>query len=423
MHLGRAALLLLLVSCKPASHFENEPAAGSGDEAPPPSDDAGTTAPNQIAGAGAHAGTSAGAGGHAGASGHAGAAGTSGSAGNLLLQAGRLSAAGSGGAASPPDGSPLLLGVSDWGLRARSTDGASWLYCANKSTGNDHSADLLRNVAYGAGVFIAVGGDANGMVMRSLDGEHWQEDIHPTTACKDETYPSSCSNWMGAIAYADGVWLAGGGNGASMRSLDAGLTWTGLHHGFPEKHIRSLHAGSGRFIAGTDGGALYVTQDAGDSWSMKYQWSGAPSNAVLFVEHAQDTFVAFTRAQSPSERACFVSMDGGEHWEACNALVKTTSSVVYDGTRWVASVKSGYATSSDAKAWTMHTASNVPSDLLYDAASATWFGRSAGNVYRGASLDAFQQVAMSVPDYRAWVLGRVLAANLPVTGSVCTDNR
>ena len=313
-------------------------------------------------------------------------------------------------------------------MRGRSADGSGWIYCGDKASGSDpHAPKLLRNAAYGAGVFIAVGGDANGMVMRSLDGEHWQEDLHPTTACPGEGYPSSCKNWMGAVAYLDGTWLAGGGNGATMRSTDGGVTWTGLHPSgaghFPEKPIRSMGAGSGRFIAGTDGGGLYLSANAGDSWSMKHQWNGAPSNAVLFVEHGKGTFVAFGRGESDSERACFVSTDMGEHWEACQALVNKSASVVFDGTQWVAPVQGGYATSSDAKTWQMNTASNVPPDLLYDAASKTWFGRNRRTYYRGSDLNSFQQAATQVPEYRAWVVGRVLAANLPVTGTACVDNR
>jgi hypothetical protein len=93
-------------------------------------------------------------------------------------------------------------------------------------------------------VFIAVGGDANGMVMRSLDGVHWQEDVHPTNACPGEGYPSSCTNWMGAVTYDAGVWLAAGGNGAIMRSNDGGATWKGVKSTLMEARIRARWAGA-----------------------------------------------------------------------------------------------------------------------------------------------------------------------------------
>jgi hypothetical protein len=318
-------------------------------------------------------------------------------------------------------GMTLLVGAGDYGLRGWSSDGMSWTYCGDKPAGGDHVPNLLRNIGYGDGVFIAVGGDANGMVMRSLDGTHWQEDVHPTNACKGEKYPDSCSNWMGGIAYLDGVWIAGGGNGALMRSTDGGATWTGLGGHFSSgKHIRSMGAGAGRFIAGTDGGGLAVSSDRGDSWTAKSPWSGAAPDAVLDVAFGNGTFIAYSWAETTSDRACFISSDMGDSWSACDAMVKSSHSFVFDGARWVASVSGGYATSADGKAWTQHSASNVPSMLLFDG--DTWFGRSGGNVSRGATLDSFMRAGSGVPDFRAWTIGKVLPSTTPA-GSACMDDR
>jgi hypothetical protein len=322
----------------------------------------------------------------------------------------------------------MIVGVGSSAFRGRSSDGATWTYCGNAS-GPDHAPDLLRNVGYGDGVFIAVGGDMNGMVMRSLDAEHWQEDVHPTDACKGEGYPSSCTNWMGAVAYSDGIWIAGGGNGALMRSTDGGVTWKGLHPGFPEKHIRALAGGGGRFVAGTDDGGIAVTKNNGDAWNTMINpplWTGAlkgNSEYVLQIAYGAGTFIAYSQQSVPSDkRACFISTNMGDNWEACTASVKSNLSFVHDGTRWVTTASGGYATSPDGKTWTTHTASNVPSSLLYDGKQ--WFGRSGGNMFRGATLDSFAKVGMGVSEYRGWTIGLVLDKNLPVTGiPACMDNR
>jgi hypothetical protein len=308
----------------------------------------------------------------------------------------------------------LVLGVGSWGLRGHSSDGSSWSYCGAKPTGDDHTPDLLRNVGYGEGVFIAVGGDKNGRVMRTLDGVHWQDDVHPTNACGKESYPNTCLTWMGGVAYLDGVWLAGGGNGATMRSRDAGASWQAVRGGFPEKHIRGMAAGSGLFIASTDGGALYVSGNAGDSWTAKNIWSGASSSAYLHVVHGEGTFIAFAQG------ACFISSDRAETWQACASSVKASQSFAFDGAQWVASVSPGYATSRDAKTWTAHTASNVPSELQWGGSA--WFGWRGDKFYRGATLDSFMPVA-SARGYRAWIVGSVLPGNVPGPGSVCVDNR
>jgi hypothetical protein len=102
-------------------------------------------------------------------------------------------------------------------------------------------------------------------------------------------------------------------------------------------------------------------------------------------------------------------------------MVKSSASFVFDGSQWVTAVTGGFAQSPDGKTWTKHSASNVPGALLFDG--AIWFGRSGSNVSRGATLDNFLHVGSGVPDFRAWTIGKVLESNLPVTGSVCVDNR
>jgi hypothetical protein len=313
----------------------------------------------------------------------------------------------------------MLVGVGEWGLRGRSTDAATWAYCGEAGSGDEHAPNLMRNIAFGAGTFIAVGGDANSMVMRSLDGAHWQVDLHAKNSCAGEGYPSSCTNWMGAVVHLDGVWIAGGGNGAVMRSTDDGLSWSGVHGGFPEKHIRALGAGSGRFLAGTDGGGLYVSTNKADSWTSKPIWMGAPASAYLQFAHSHGTFVAFASAQS----ACFVSSDSGDSWTPCAALVKASTAFAFDGKQWVAPVSGGYATSVDAKTWVAHTATNVPRELTFDSSHNQWFGRSGTTWYRADTLDNFTRTAMNTPDYRAWTLGPIPTTGIPASGDLCQDNR
>jgi hypothetical protein len=328
-----------------------------------------------------------------------------------------------GDAAPATQGSSMIVAVNSWGMRARSADGGAFVICRNAETSDDHTPDLLRDIGYGAGVFIAVGGDLNSMVMRSLDAVHWQEDLHPTKGCSDPSFPSSCTNWMGGIAFADGVWLAGGGNGAVMRSKDAGLTWQGVHPAVTPTPIRHMAAGSGRFVAGGDAGAVFVSADAGDSWKRFDLWSDHSQAQGMRVAHGAGSFIAWGSWYNGNgfDKSCFVSVDKGDHWKACDASVATSTSFVYDGTRWVTQVAKGYATSTDGVAWTQHTASGVPSELLFDG--TTWFGSSGTTLSRGASPDTFKSIpTVTVPDFRAWTIGLVLDANLPVTGiAACTD--
>jgi hypothetical protein len=327
-------------------------------------------------------------------------------------------------AMQPATGSSMIVGVGSWGLRSRSPDGGPFVVCRNPMTSSDHSPDLLRDVGYGDGVFIAVGGDMNAMVMRSLDAVHWQEDLHPIAGCTD-SYPSSCTNWMGAVAYHDGVWLAGGGNGALMRSTDGGLTWSGVHPKSTPDPIRHMAGGSGRFVAGADHGAVFVTADKGDSWTRFDLWTGHQQAEGMRVAHGAGSFIAwgswYNSSSAKTEQSCFVSADKGDHWQACDASVATSNSFVHDGTRWVTRAGSGYATSTDGVSWVAHAASGVPSELLFDG--KTWFGRSGTTFSRGDSPDAFKVLTgTKASDFRSWTIGLVLDSSLPVMGvPACTD--
>jgi hypothetical protein len=338
-------------------------------------------------------------------------------------------AGGSGGAAGQPSngqelkGASAIIAVGSWGYRGRSVDGGEFVTCRNASTGNDHSPDLLRDIGYGAGVFIAVGGDANAMVMRSLDAVHWQEDLRPKDGCQDDGYPSSCTSWMGGVAFHDGVWLAGGGNGALMRSEDGGLSWEGLHPTVTPEAIRHIAGGSGRFVAGADKGAVYVSADEGESWTKKALWD-KPQSEGMRVAHGAGSFIAWGRWWNGNayDQACFYSTDKGDTWSACNALVAKSSSFVHDGTQWITRAGNGYATSSDGKDWTVHEAMNFPSELLFDG-KLLW-GRSGMTLSRGASPDTLQVVpdVKAPDDARGYAAGIVLDSNLPVTGvPECTD--
>ncbi len=255
--------------------------------------------------------------------------------------------------------------------------------------------------------------------MRSVDGVHWEEDLHPTTACDDEGYPASCTNWMGGVAYGDGVWLAGGGNGALMRSDDGGRNWQGVHPDERPPAVRDVAFGSGRFVVGADAGVVGVSDDAGDSWTLHTLWEHSFS-----VAYGGGTFVAWGANWNGSgfDRACFVSTDAGDDFQPCDSAVAEADSFVFDGNRWVAPVPGGYAESDTAEVWSVHTLESMPSKLLFDG--ELWYGRSGSRISSGTSPDSWQSQAVDVPDFRAWTVGRVLDANVPVTDvAACQDSR
>jgi hypothetical protein len=141
------------------------------------------------------------------------------------------------------------------------------------------------------------------------------------------------------------------------------------------------------------------------------------------VAHGGDSFIAWGNFWngSQTEQSCFVSSDKGDHWSACAASVATSDSFVHDGARWVTRAGNGYATSPDGIAWTTHSASGVPDELLFDG--KTWFGRTGSSYASGPNPDSFKAIPnVTVPDFRSWTIGLVLDSNLPVSGvPACTD--
>jgi hypothetical protein len=227
------------------------------------------------------------------------------------------------------------------------------------------------------------------------------------------------------VAYLDGTWLAAGGNGAVMRSTDGGVNWAAVKPKPTPTPVRHMAAGSGRFVAGGDTGAVFVSADKGDSWTRFDLWTGHQQAEGMRIAHGAGSFIAwgswYNSATKKTEQACFASKDLGDHWQACDASVASSSSFVHDGARWVTRAGSGYATSTDGIAWTMHTASGVPSELLFDG--KTWFGRSGTTLSRGETPDTFKVVAgTKASDFRSWTVGIVLDSNLPVMGvPECSD--
>jgi hypothetical protein len=347
-----------------------------------------------------------------------GNAGSSDTGGAGSSSGGNTGTGGTGGSVQPMSGSYTIVGVGSWGLRGITSDGADWTICQNPSTGDDHSPDLLRQVGYGDGVFVAVGGDQNSMVMRSLDGIHWEEDLHPTTSCAGESYPPSCTNWMGGVAYGDGVWLAGGGNGALMRSTDAAVTWTGLHPANGVNAVRSIAYGSGTFVAGTDGGVVSVSSDAGDSWTHHPLWAHG-----MNITYGDGVFVAKGQNWNGSgfDYGCSVSIDVGASWSPCAPAILDAGTALYADGQWLVAASDAYHSSADALMWSMQSAPNFPQRFLFTGEQ--WIGTSGDNAWTSSNLTDWQQSAQNVPGFRSMVGGLVLDANLPVENvPVCQDN-
>ncbi|MCB9584932.1 MAG: hypothetical protein H6718_06015 [Polyangiaceae bacterium] len=375
MSIVAIGLIPSLTACGSDSESSGGSAGSAGSSGAAGNSGSGGSAGAGQGGAGATGGTSSA--GSAGV-GAGGAAGGSGSAGQ-----------GVGGSAGAPTGTPLFVGVGSWGYRVATSDGVQTDITQNPETGSDHSPDLLRDVAWGGGAFVAVGGDQNSMVMRSTDGKTWQEDLHP-----------SGTQWKGGVAYGGGRWVAVGGVGTVIYSDDGGTVWQDSSERLPSAG-RDIAYGGGQFVAVGDGGMIATSSD-GTSWTDHTQ-TGVGLSGVAYLPAGAWVVTGRNWNGSGFDISCFGSADGSS-WTPCGfniSLIGRPSAV--DGAL-IVPTDSGYESTTDGTNWTHHDG-DIPELVLQ--ADSVLVGSSNDRLFSGSSLGSMSQTAMLDRSLRGFCLGYV----------------
>lgn len=277
--------------------------------------------------------------------------------------------------------------VGNWGYRSWTSDGLTWSTEANPAQANDHSPDLLRGVGWGNGYFVAVGGDQNSMVMRSVDGTNWEVDLHP-----------SGTGWMGDVAYGDGRWVAVGGNGVVMSSDDDGLTWTDHEERLPSAG-RSITFADGLFVAVGDNGMIATSED-GMSWADRTQ-AGIQAGSAAF---AHGTWVVAGRQWNGSgfDASCVSSTDT-EVWTPCPFGGQPIRALATDDRLFVVR-DAGYAVTEDGVTW---TESDVSVPDVFARGGDVWVGGRNDRRYRGDDVDGFAEILLDDRGLRDFAIGYV----------------
>jgi hypothetical protein len=171
-------------------------------------------------------------------------------------------------------------------VRAWSTDGDVWNTSSNAENGyNGHA------VAYGNGTFT-VGGSAGrlGWSDNPRDPDGWTiiNDKTLTTFILDS---SKC--YINAIAYGNGIFVAGGGNGHSAWSSDRGRTWnsnTQTESIFYSTFINGVAFGNNTFVVAGERNTLAWSRD-GRNWTMVVD-PGVRGQDFLNIGYANGFFLA-----------------------------------------------------------------------------------------------------------------------------------
>lgn len=147
------------------------------------------------------------------------------------------------------------------GQIARSTNnGQSWsslIPFPFTTSINPQQDNAIRAIAYGNGVFVAVG---DKQIARSTDyGQSWT---------KVGTIPFTTI--IDAVAFgtygSENIFLAAGFSGQIARSTDGGQTWGSLIANPSSGIIRSIAYGDGVFVAGDSSGNILRSVDGGLTW-------------------------------------------------------------------------------------------------------------------------------------------------------------
>ena len=271
-------------------------------------------------------------------------------------------------------GNGVYVAVGADGAIFTSADGASWTF---RSLGENKTSYPLSAVAYGGGRFVAVG--KYGTVFTSADGSEWDPQDAGSTA------------WLRGVAYGEpggsGVYVAVGANGTILYSSDA-ATWHAAT--VPEGTTGQLNGvaydGTGVFVAAGASGTVLVSND-GVSWQAPQNppetgddFVGVTFGGGQFVAVGSDTSVA--------------TSDDGETWNVSESAPPASVAVTYgepngSGVYVVVNWYGKVYTSEDGTSWL--EAAQPAANLKGVGYGAQGFVAVGGGIYTSASGQSWSQ--------------------------------
>ncbi|WP_457630780.1 WD40/YVTN/BNR-like repeat-containing protein, partial [Oceanithermus sp.] len=242
----------------------------------------------------------------------------------------------------------------------------------------------LNKVAYGGGVYVAVGDD--GIIFTSSDGVSWT------------LQESGVVSNLHGVTYGNGLFVAVGSGGTVLTSSD-GKTWTDQTAGSGTTYsLCSVAYGDGLFVAVGDVGTVLTSTD-GANWTDQTAGSGTTSplcDVTYGVVNGNGLFVAV------GSFGTIVTSPDGANWTAVNSPVTDLlDSVIYDagGGLFVAVGASSIVTSSDGSTWTPQTVPGGVSDLHSVASNGSLYvaGGAYGSVLTSEDATTWTLVTRSLP--------------------------
>ena len=176
-------------------------------------------------------------------------------------------------------GNNMILAAGGFHFLSSSQDGVTW-----SSLGGTFTGDHMRSVAYGNGVFVAVGGSE---ACVTSDGETW--DVETTHGADN----------IDRVAFGNGIFVGVGAGGAIVISNDNGQTWS--HTTVGSDDWETVFHGNDYFYVGRSN-LLYRSID-GSTWELVNGTSGITARGIV----GSTIF-------GTSNSAFYRSDDGGFSW-------------------------------------------------------------------------------------------------------------
>jgi hypothetical protein len=181
------------------------------------------------------------------------------------------------------------------------------------------TATSLYDVAYGNGLFVAVGG--GGVVTTSPDGITWTAGT-----------PANGSNWY-SVTYGNGLFVAVASSGGTNRVMTSpdGITWTGRTAAQANSWY-SVTYGNGLFVAvSSDGTNRVMTSPDGITWTARI---AAEANDWMNVTYGNGLFVAVSQYAGANK---IMTSPDGITWTARKApIINYWRDVIYGNGLFVA---------------------------------------------------------------------------------------
>lgn len=292
---------------------------------------------------------------------------------------------------SPKPTKPIWIGVGSHGYISSTANGVDWTSQGGGKKGEDpHTPDLLRDIAYGNGVFIAVGGDKNALIKRTENGGFSWEDVSLDS-----------NEWLGGVEYHKKTWIVGAGySGKIYRSKDEGKTWEETERTSSEipvrkAGIRGITAIGSKVYAHGDRGALYESEDTGESWK------------DISIKDSKSRIKSITKVGSnwivADKKYCAVSEDL-ETWTKPDIDISSILGHYSDRNQFTLFTKGQYHSTLNGTNWYQGPCPVIMAEKLGD----TWVAIRYGDRYKGTALDQLEKVNTTKQgDFRSFASGYI----------------